>query len=749
MNIFSKRPLLLSLFIFTFFSILCTFLNNSQKICGILIFLILFVSSLLVLLIDLCIKRKNLNTFNTLTLCFLFAFIAFFNSHNFFDNKLTYAESLRNEKNVIAEIKECTYSASYITVYTAKIESINGKNAGFLAEISGNSATHLESGQKILSNMTFSPFSVTNYDYDIRMSKISSGILTSATFEEATILEEEPSIDISSLFSKLRNNISNIIDDSDYDNTSSIIKALLIGDTTNIDAATKSSFSALGISHILSISGTHFTVLLGMIALFLSLIGINKRTVYIILIPLALFYMGLSGFSFSVCRAGIMALISYWSFLCGRQKDSYTALFIALAIILICAPHAVLSISFWLSFTATFTIIVILDLLGSWLLKTDLEWYKKLINYILFNLLITISISFTTLPIVAIYFGYISIISPIANLIIVPLFEIFLYIIPFGVLFSNFNPLVAIIDAYGCWLLSFINQLSNIDNILIAVNQPFVIIIACIGIIVTIFLIAIPLKNKYCIIIPSVLSIALIVTGICCFSTIRADNTFVTYFTTGKSDVIVATDNNKTMCIDISNGSSAAMYYTKAVVSDNYSTEISAYIFTHCRSDHINSFKKLADRMHIRKIYLPNIENEKNAKYIHAAKNAAIERDIEIVFYNYDIPFVFEGCEVIIFEPQYIGRSSHEIISLNISTEKDDFIYLGSSFSDSNFDYTERINDAEYIIFGQHYPKSKNRFKFDTTATLIYGNEDIYALSDINKDAYVLSDGARYDFSLK
>ena len=154
-----------------------------------------------------------------------------------------------------------------------------------------------------------------------------------------------------------------------------MLKALLIGDKDDLDAGLKRDFRRLGISHILAISGTHFSVLLGMAAMLLRLLRLNKKQIYVLLLPLALLYMGISGFSPSVCRAGIMAMLSYLAFLLGRTRDACTALFVAVCALIACHPYAVLDVGLWLSFAATFSILILSELFSK--VKVRAEYNEK------------------------------------------------------------------------------------------------------------------------------------------------------------------------------------------------------------------------------------------------------------------------------------------------------------------------------------------------------------------------------------
>ena len=748
MNIFYKRPLFLSLFLFTSSAVICSIATAGFREVGFVIITAVLAISIIITAILALSKNKHASLFITISLSLAAITASIFVSGNFFDKKLAYAESLGEESDVILEITDVEFSANYVTTYIAKIISIDGKQTSFNAEISFPGALSLEKRDRINADLDFTPFNSKINGYDERLSKISNGVLVSATFDDYSYLGKNENFSILSFFNDLREKISDKIDESSMEETAPIIKALLIGDKSDLDAALKLSFSRLGLNHILAISGTHFTVLLGMLAFLLSMFGINKKVIYIILIPLSLFYMGLTGFSYSVCRAGIMAILSFCGFLSGRIRDSYTALFVAITTILIIAPYAVFSIGLWLSFIATLTIIILADCFGTKILSQKRPWYKSILVYFLSHFAISVAVSFATLPIIAIFFGSISAFSPIANVLIVPLFLVFLYIIPFGVALCSFAFPTATTEMYGTWLLDIIEYFSEKCGLLISVNYNFIIYIAFAGIFLTLLLLALPLKRKILIAVPSILSVVSIIIGLFVVSAYRANNTYISYFTTGISDGVVVTDNNHTLYIDVTNGASSSTYFAKYLIRQSHTTEIDTYVFTHYRSDHAKALMRTLGQIEVKKVLLPVYEAA-NISYMNDIIEIAENNNIDIEFYDYSTPLIFEGCTIELFNPDIIKRSSHEVISFNIVSKKQSVLYLGSSFSEAYAAYGNYTKDADYIIFGQHYPKAKIRFDFETNATLIYGNKTVYDLSDINSDAYVLNDGAHYNILLK
>ncbi|MBQ4599168.1 MAG: ComEC/Rec2 family competence protein [Clostridia bacterium] len=716
---------------------------------GLFIFLIIDILLLIVWIIGKCIHKFNRKILADLCLCAFFCFLAFFSSHNFFDNTLAVLENRTEEATIIAEIRECTYSASYSTVYTAKVESIDGKTANFSVELTYPSACDLRERDRIQTTVVFSPFSEDVYGFDERNSNIANGILVAAEFSEYEQLPKAAA-SLSTLFSDLRTWIEKRIDSGNMQAAAPLIKALLIGNTDELGSTAKQDFRRLGISHILSISGTHFTTLLGMVTLLLSFFGLNKRTIYVILIPLALFYMGLTGFSAAVCRAGIMSVLSYWAFLCGRVRDSYTALFIAVTVILLIKPYTVLSIGLWLSFSATFAILILMELFSVGKLSVAQSTsLGKLLFTVVSHIAVTIFVSFITLPITAASFGEISIASPIANLLLVPLFALFLYIAPFATAFSNFQPLTDLADEIGGGILSLTQTICERDGLLISVRQDFVIWIAVLGCIATVVLLALPLRRKGFVLLPSAASILAISVGLVLFTNAHAAETTVTYFTAGASDGIVLTDNNQALCIDISNGGSAAAYKAEYIAEQNYCPELAGYMFTHYHERHINQFLKLTNRTNVHAVYLPLSDDPDDTSKINAICEIAESKNIEIVWFCYDEPFLFANSSITLFAPQDIKRSTHDVICLKIEAKEQEILYLGSSYYETAFSRDADIADAEYIIFGQHAPIAKKPFAVWSGAFRIYGSAYLAELSTHRRADAVLGEDDQYEILLK
>ena len=194
-----------------------------------------------------------------------------------------------------------------------------------------------------------------------------------------------------------------------------MIAALLIGDKSQLADQHKRTFQATGVSHLMAISGLH----VGLVFLFVcqlikwllmpfAQIFYRCPRQFIVLPPalLAAFsYSAMAGFAVSTQRAFVMLSVFVVCRLIARDNSLLRVLLIAAGIILMLDPLSILDVGFWLSCGAVF----IIALAG---LR-----FKNLTLYQLQPLL-----WLGMLPMSMAFFGQVSLISPLVNLLMVPLF---------------------------------------------------------------------------------------------------------------------------------------------------------------------------------------------------------------------------------------------------------------------------------------------------------------------------------------
>ena len=181
----------------------------------------------------------------------------------------------------------------------------------------------------------------------------------------------------------------------------------------------KDDINKLGLAHILAISGFHLDLLMTFIAFILSRIGISYKKSMTISLILAIVYGYIIGFAYSILRVLLVNSIGFLGFLLRRGVDRVKALMVAAIIILFINPFAILNVGFILSFITMLVIYKIYPRLK--------VYFKE--GFIWDNLAFTTSIQIGVLPFTVYYFRYFNFLSIIANFLIVPVFEMAMYII--------------------------------------------------------------------------------------------------------------------------------------------------------------------------------------------------------------------------------------------------------------------------------------------------------------------------------
>ena len=199
-------------------------------------------------------------------------------------------------------------------------------------------------------------------------------------------------------------------------------KGIILADRTEMDRETVEDFSKSGLVHILAISGSHMAIIFWLILLLLKpIFPANFRNIPIVisLIFIWLFAIFID-FGSSVIRSCIMISAYYFYVLLQRKPDLLHAMAISGLAILIFDTNQLFDVGFQLSFIAVFGIF--------WLNEPILKYLPKpknnVQNFLVNVISISIAAQVATLPLVIFYFHQYSLISIVANLVVIPFSEI-------------------------------------------------------------------------------------------------------------------------------------------------------------------------------------------------------------------------------------------------------------------------------------------------------------------------------------
>ncbi len=199
-----------------------------------------------------------------------------------------------------------------------------------------------------------------------------------------------------------------------------LLLAVTTGDRSLLTPGDWDVLTKTGVSHLIAISGLHIGLaaglVYGLVIRLWALIYIKKYSPQIIAacsaFVAALLYAALAGFSLPTQRALIMLSVVLAAIIWQRHLPLARAVSVALLLIVLWDPLAVLSVSFWLSFTAVF---LIMYAYSGQLKKAASGFLNGKIHCLL---------AVGLAPLTAFYFAKVSIIAPIANWVAVPVFSL-------------------------------------------------------------------------------------------------------------------------------------------------------------------------------------------------------------------------------------------------------------------------------------------------------------------------------------
>ncbi|ANF98896.1 hypothetical protein AR543_18270 [Paenibacillus bovis] len=200
------------------------------------------------------------------------------------------------------------------------------------------------------------------------------------------------------------------------------MKGLLIGDADDIDPEQFASFSRLGLTHILAISGLHVAIYTGLLLWLLRKLGLTRERACLVVMLLLPVYVLLTGASPSAIRAGIMGMIALYAASRGLLKDGLHILCAACWGMLLYEPYFLLNISFQLSFAVTAGLILYVPVMQPLL--------QKLPSRLAGAIAVTLVAQMISFPLTIYYFNQFSLLSFVANFLLVPVSS--LIVLPVG-----------------------------------------------------------------------------------------------------------------------------------------------------------------------------------------------------------------------------------------------------------------------------------------------------------------------------
>ncbi|MDR3050053.1 MAG: ComEC family competence protein [Elusimicrobiota bacterium] len=218
----------------------------------------------------------------------------------------------------------------------------------------------------------------------------------------------------------IRNDIVKTIDQYFNSIYGAILKPLIIGDKSSIQKEIREAFVDAGLMHILVVSGLNVGFVGGLFLIIFKALGFPLRKVFLLTIPMIFLYVLITGANPPVLRAGIMFSAVLLSLTLDREPLIYNSLALSALLILIFSPQQIFTASFQMSYLATIGIIYFYPKISGLFKNIKKPYIKAPLSVFC----VTAGAQIFMYPISAYYFGKVSAISLLSNMLVVPLIGI-------------------------------------------------------------------------------------------------------------------------------------------------------------------------------------------------------------------------------------------------------------------------------------------------------------------------------------
>ena len=480
------------------------------------------------------------------------------------------------------------------------------------------------------------------------------------------------------------------------------IKALLTGDRSDLPQSSQFVLSNAGMSHIISVSGMHVLFFSGMI-----IFALGANTVSALLsVPSMLFFVMMTGAAPSAIRAFVMQSMVMIAKLTKRDDDSLTSLSAALLLLLFLNPFCIQDIGLQLSFLATLGLILFLPKIQGKVYRLFPKRYrtKNLIKLIVNNLSTTLSANILTAFPVLVYFGRLSLISPIANILslwaVTAVFYLGIICIIAAFIWMPIGEIIAVpLNAVIRYVYTVASFSIRVPFSVLDISNPFILI--WVVFMSAFILYRITRKNgKYANIV--VLSVGAITLSFSMFFTeiLFTDNDMsMAVLDVGQGQSIIISSGTFTAMVDCGGNRypGAGNIASKYLFSQNR-FKVDLLILTHTHSDHKNGIEELIDNVDISCAVIPDTEAAlETIEYL-------TERSINVICIDDNHKVKINNCDITLFRPIVKRSGEEETMCVMLSAGEFHALITGDAALISERILVERedLPDINIIVAGHH-----------------------------------------------
>ena len=510
--------------------------------------------------------------------------------------------------------------------------------------------------------------------------------------DELTLSREEPNW--RDRAAQLRQRIFRILEEALPEDVTMFAKALLLGDTSDLDYETKTNFSVSGISHVVAVSGLHVSILFSLV----TLVTFRKRFVTALLgFPVLVLFAAMTGFTPSVCRACLMCGLMLLGNLLNREYDGPAALSFSGLILLLINPLVITSVSYQLSFASVAGIFLFAAGIRKWMLSLR---SRRFWSYLAGSVSVTLGATVATVPLCACYFGCVSLAAVVTNLLVLWAVSLIFY------------GLMAVCLLHGIWyagavllgkgialLIRYVLTVAKIigDFPLSAVYTRSEYIVFWLILVYALLVVFLLSKNRKPLTFGCCAVLGLCVALLCSWLEPMTDDVRFTVLDVGQGQCLLLQSEGKNYLVDCggSSDTEAADAAAETLLSQGIST-LDAFILTHYDRDHAGGAEHLLTRVDTKLLVLPDVYSDLDL----AAEQTLYASD--------DLVLAAGETKIHIYASQIPGNDNENSLCILFDTKNCDILVTGDrdGFGERMLLRNVAIPDVDVLVAGHHGSKN-------------------------------------------
>lgn len=333
--------------------------------------------------------------------------------------------------NFIAEpVMEYTHHTVVTDIKVKEVIGVSNDKQHIIAKVELNgikanvrlfSEVFLDEGQTASAEISFRP-----NDEQWKLYSLANNIYLSGDFTVISEGEISKIQGLPYLLRQVRERMADVTTQYISSDLGELTLAVMFGMDERLPEYLSEQLCVSGAAHFIAVSGSHFSVLA---AIFMSVIS-DKRSRYrawiaLLFVPIAVLFFGTSN---SVIRAAVMFLICATARLFHRESDTLNSLCLAVTVICLISPSAVLDVGFAMSVLGTFGAGVVgvkaIDRLSGILPKKKAKLVK-----LASPLILSLAVIICTAPISVAVFKGVSVAGVFTTAVLMPLMSVGMFLI--------------------------------------------------------------------------------------------------------------------------------------------------------------------------------------------------------------------------------------------------------------------------------------------------------------------------------